>query len=123
MDAGVRGQQLNPFKHELYESVLEWCSKLKKNKIQIQIKPCLKLKTAQIVSCYQAYHAHTGPSDPCLQVSMVSEPHADSKATFSEKHIASCLIDLQDMKYGAPSNISIITFHAFPPRASQPALR
>lgn len=80
----------------------------------------------RIASRYQAYYTHSGPCvliQSCLQVSMVSGPHAGSKAAFSEKHIASCLIDLQDMKYGAPSYISIITFHAVPPSASQPALR
>lgn len=39
MDAGVGGQQLNPFKHELHESVLQWCSNTNnENKTTLEAK-------------------------------------------------------------------------------------
>ncbi len=48
MDAGVRGQQLNPFKHELHESALNGAQTQKNEN-----KTTLKLKMAEIAPCFR----------------------------------------------------------------------
>lgn len=110
MDTSITGQQLNPFKPELHESILKGVQ-------SPDTKPATKPKNYKRLKLLCVIRRIASPrSDVSVLANRVcgSVWSAAPEAMFSEKHIASCLIDPPDMKYGAPSNINIITFHAVP---------